>query len=286
MSKKRTGRRAARRSNERPRRAYSRTSRRLREIERIIVSRHGVIPDVDDAGIYLDQAACCLLNHLWKKTGTKPERAALLERLDLWCERFGPYTSPKLRRDVVRAVLRRPRLDNADDCARRLRLSYAERTRLGITTVGSYDLDKRERRRHYKVRKRERDRLRVAAKRTAAGAVSRAKYLAAHSVSRERPWEMEGVSRATWYRRAMLGDGLVPRPAAETETGVSPTSTSSMLGDGLVSRSRSGRLRTARRPLASTAVTTVRAKRTAARQGRGPYRAATHADDALVAIAA
>jgi hypothetical protein len=253
------------------RRIYSRTSHRLREVERIIVSRHGVIPDTDDAGIYLDQVACCHLNHLWKKTGTKPERAALLERLDLWAERFGPDTSAKLRRDVVRAVLRRPRLDNADDCARRLRLSYAERAALGITTIGAFDADKRERTLRRKARKRERDRRQVAAKRADAGAVSRADYLAAHSVSRERPWEAKGVSRRTWYRRQMaLG------------TGVSPTSVSSMLGDGLVSRSRtSGRL-SVRPPLSIAATTTVRGERTAARQGRGPYRAATHAVEPLM----
>jgi hypothetical protein len=248
-------------------RIYSRTSHRLRELERVIAFRHGVIPDTDDAGIYLDQVVCCHLNLLWKKTRTKPDRAALLERLDLWCERFGPDTSAKLRRDVVRAVLCRPRLDDADTCARRLRLSYAERTRLRITTIGSYDLDKRERARRYKARKRERDRRRAAAKRAAVGAIPRAQYLA-ESRTATRPWEAEDISRRNWYRKLALG------------TGPSPTSSDSMLGDGLVPRPRRGG--TAQR--SATILCSVDDREdvgTAARQARGPVRAATHADDAI-----
>jgi hypothetical protein len=73
-------------ATERRPRIYSRTSHRLREVERIIAFRHaaerplsraGCIPDTDDADVYLDQAACCLLVLMWKKTGTKPDLAAL-----------------------------------------------------------------------------------------------------------------------------------------------------------------------------------------------------------------
>lgn len=39
------------------------------------------------------------------------------------------------------------------------------------------------------------------ARRRAAGALPRAIWLAAHPTERERPWEAEGISRATWYRR-------------------------------------------------------------------------------------
>ena len=30
---------------------------------------------------------------------------------------------------------------------------------------------------------------------------TRAEYLAANSLSREKPWKIEGISRAEWYRR-------------------------------------------------------------------------------------
>ena len=40
---------------------YDRTVHRLREIERIIQHRYGVLPDTDDVDIFLNQVACCQL---------------------------------------------------------------------------------------------------------------------------------------------------------------------------------------------------------------------------------
>jgi hypothetical protein len=105
-------------------RVYNPTRHRLREIEKIVRHRHGVVPDTDDADIYLDQAACCLLHMMWNKTGEKPSRRDLLDRLNVWCEGWAPDVSIKLRRDVVRDTLRRPRRDKADECAERLRLGW------------------------------------------------------------------------------------------------------------------------------------------------------------------
>jgi hypothetical protein len=196
--------------------------------------RYGVIPDTDDADIVLDQVACCYVHMMWKAgklaaaepsrfsllgSSVKPAFAAVLERLDLWCDVFAPDTSVLLRRDVCREAVRRPRLDNADECARRLRVTYEERTLLQLTTIGAIDADKRERARRRKARKLQRDRQRAARKRAARGAVSRAQYLA-ESLTATRPWEAASVSRRTWYRR--------------NGTGASLTSTASMLGDGLV----------------------------------------------------
>ena len=89
----------------------------------------------------------------------------LVDRLNVWCEKWAPNVSIKLVWDVARDVIRRPRLDRADECAARLHLSYDERTRLGITTIGAYDMDKREREKRGKSRKRARDRERAAQKR-------------------------------------------------------------------------------------------------------------------------
>jgi hypothetical protein len=47
----------------------------------------------------------------------------------------------------------------------------------------------------------ERNRQRRTERRRAAGVLPRAIWLAAHPISRLKPWEAEGVSRATWYRR-------------------------------------------------------------------------------------
>ena len=207
---------------------YNKTAHRLREIERIIRHRYGVVPDTDDADIVLDQVACCLLHMMWKKTG-RNDYAELVDRLNLWCERRAPDTSVGLRRDVARDVLRRPRLDCADDCAAKLRLSYDERTLLGITTIGSYDIDKRGRAKRRKARKLIRDRERAAIKRAERGAVPRSEYLAT-SLSTTQPWKAEGISRRTWERRRAVSFDA-PSIARWHDASPSPSSTASMLGD-------------------------------------------------------
>jgi hypothetical protein len=68
---------------------YDRTVHRLREIERIIKGRYGVLPDTDDADIFLNQVACCQSRMFWKKLGQLPEFDELVDRLKLWCERMG-----------------------------------------------------------------------------------------------------------------------------------------------------------------------------------------------------
>jgi hypothetical protein len=199
-------------------RVYNKTAHRLRELERIVRHRHGMLPDTDDADIILDQIACCYVRLLWN-AGKKPDFAAVLERLDLWCECWARDVSVLTRRDVCGDALRRPRLDDADQCAAAIRLTYEERTAWRITTIGAIDADKKERAKRRKARKLVRDRDRRAAERRDRGAVPRAEY-EAESASRTRPWEAAGVSRRTWYRRR--------------GTGASPTSTSFLLGDGLV----------------------------------------------------
>jgi hypothetical protein len=178
---------------------YNRTAHRLREIEKIVRHRHGVVPDTDDADLYLGPVADCLLHIAWRKAG-KPTPHDLFDRLNVWCERWAPDVSVKLQWDVVRDALRSPRNDRADECAKRLRLSYAERTKLRITTIGAYDVPKSDRTALRKVRKRLADRERAAMKRAQRGAVTRTEYLA-KSLSRIRPWAEEGISRRSWERR-------------------------------------------------------------------------------------
>jgi hypothetical protein len=116
--------------------SYNRTSHRLREIERIVAHRWGFLPDTDDADIVLDQIASCLLHIMWKKIGRLPEVVHLADRLKLWCERWAPDISIVLCRKIAQEILRRPRLDCADDCAARLRLSYEERTNAAALDTG------------------------------------------------------------------------------------------------------------------------------------------------------
>jgi hypothetical protein len=179
---------------------YDRTVHRLREIERIIKRRYEVLPDTDDADIFLNQVACCQLQMRRKKLGQLPEFDDLVGRLSLWCERWAPQASILQCRDAAREALRRRRIDTADDCAAQLRLSYEERTRLRITTIGSFDVNKRERAKLRKQRKRIRDRERQARKRAQRGALPRAEYLA-RSLARTQPWKRYGIHRRTWERR-------------------------------------------------------------------------------------
>jgi hypothetical protein len=181
-------------------RIYNRTTHRLREIERIISHRWGEVQDTDDADIILEQVADCLLKMHWKRTLRQLPLEVLADRVKLWCERWAPWASIFQCRDAARQALRRRTVDTADQCAERLRLSYEERTRLRITTIGSFDVDSRERAKLRKKRKRRRDRERQARKRAERGTLPRAEYLA-RSLSRRKPWKSEGIHRRTWERR-------------------------------------------------------------------------------------
>ena len=75
----------------------------------------------------------------------------------------------------------------------------AERTMLGIRTIGAVDVSPEQR----KANRKKRDRDRKARQRRDAKKPTRAEYLAANAKSREKPWLAEGISRRTWYRRQM-----------------------------------------------------------------------------------
>jgi hypothetical protein len=84
----------------------------------------------------------------------------------------------------------------ADNLARFLGVTYAQRQALGIRTIGSIDVKKGARR----VLRQRKDRLYRERKRRAAGARPRAEY-EANSLSRIKPWLAEGISRSTWERK-------------------------------------------------------------------------------------
>jgi hypothetical protein len=81
---------------------------------------------------------------------------------------------------------------SADNLARFLGVTYAQRQALRLTTIGSVNVGKRARK---EMRKR-RDRLAKEAKRRAAGMRPQSA-----SLSATKPWRELGMSRATWYRR-------------------------------------------------------------------------------------
>jgi hypothetical protein len=76
--------------------------------------------------------------------------------------------------------------------------------------------------------RRERDRTYCEARRRAAGSKTRLEFLEANNLSRLKPWEAEGISRTTWYRRQSEAEANETSPSATSngtrnETGVSET---------------------------------------------------------------
>ncbi len=95
-------------------------------------------------------------------------------------------------RDIIEEARSTSRPRTPDGWARALGLTYARRQRIGVTTIGSIDVTKRQRTHLRKLRERERHRQR----RQALGATPRTQ-----SLSALKPWAAEGISRRTWERR-------------------------------------------------------------------------------------
>lgn len=178
---------------------YNQAAHRVREIERIIQARYGAIPDTDDADVILEPVACAYAQILRTRHG-RAEFKLLIDRVGLWCDRWAPEVSIKVQRAVCSRALKRLRNFTADEAAEQLQLSYDERMRLKITTIGAFDVSKKQRDKLYKDRKKERDRKRAAKKRALKGSIPRSEYISG-SLSARRPWEAEGISRRTWERR-------------------------------------------------------------------------------------
>jgi hypothetical protein len=109
---------------------------------------------------------------------------------------YAPWLSQDDAMQMAEHALRNPIRLNADDLAQRLGVTDAMRTELRLTTIGATDVSKAER----AERRRQLNKERLKANRREAGVKPRAEYLA-NALSRSKPWELEGISRATWYRR-------------------------------------------------------------------------------------
>jgi hypothetical protein len=160
------------------------------------MDRHGIVPDTDDADIYVGAAATCFAR-IARESGKLPR----LDAIAWWCEKWAPHFTEADQAEILdKAINNFWILRTDDDWGRLLRLSDADRTRLQIRTIGSYDVDRNARVKRCRAKKRERNRLRDAEKRRAKGAVPRDQYLAA-SLSKAKPWESMGISRRTFERR-------------------------------------------------------------------------------------
>jgi len=163
--------------------AFNFARTRLNEITRLVMHRHGRLPETADPMMYLQAAAL----HLNPRDGDQHFA------LENWCRRVGA----KLPAEQVNRIVEdnKPRRVRADRLAKLLRVTEAERTALKLTTIGACDVSKAERLRL----RRQRHRVAQQARRRKRGVIPRDQYLA-ESFSRTKPWEALGISRRTWER--------------------------------------------------------------------------------------
>ncbi|MBU4529188.1 MAG: hypothetical protein KUA43_18095 [Hoeflea sp.] len=171
--------------------SYSRELQRVREIEKLIRARHGaMIPNpagTDDVDTCLAYVRAVALTP--RTQDVKP-----------WCAKWAPWIDAVSLEMIEALGMKRRLMIKADAVAKLLSVTMAERTRLGLRTIGACDMSTADRKKQAKAAKRERDRIRQEQKRRAVGRKDRASYEAA-SLSRLKPWEVEGISRRTWERR-------------------------------------------------------------------------------------
>lgn len=181
--------------------AYDRRKHRLREIDAVAKDRHGdILPASVDPLPYIE-AVAFTANAL----GASVEQA-----MSGWCGRFAPHLLSRIGEFAppIRMKVEGRRYDlSADDVAELLGVSFEERQRLGLKTIGCCDLSPEAFRDARKEAKRRRDRERLAEKR-------QAKRPRSQALMQVRPWEAEGISRRTWYRR-QKADGTEMSPRAQ-----------------------------------------------------------------------
>jgi hypothetical protein len=164
---------------------------RIREIERLIERRDGVVPDTDDA----DRPVWLVAQHM-----REINHFDLRGRLSRWCSRWAPFFPKEQIKKIADKVVAKPYRFTADAIGKLMGLKDEERSALGITTIGAIDRDKKQRERDRAEAKLRRDRERALGKRRQRGVRPRSEYLR-KSLSQTKPWEAEGISRRTWERR-------------------------------------------------------------------------------------
>lgn len=199
--------------------ASARFSQIARDLDRIVEYYGGSIPE-GARNVWLHLYGVCLSH--------QPEPGDIAARLKGLAAVATPGLKSSEVAGVIRATLRKA--EGGSDG----RYLYAGATiaeRLGITSKIARDLGllqimpKNERRR--------RKAADEAARRRGAGAIPRAEWLAENSVEASKPWEAEGISRSTYYRRqkaAKARSDKSAHPPAEPEKSAHETAHKRLLG--------------------------------------------------------
>jgi hypothetical protein len=156
-------------------------AKRRREI--VLHARHINVMDSDDRPH--------LMAWHWFNRDAKDPIWSLMEA----AKRMGGEISEAEAAEIIREASATRRQLSADNMARFLGVTWDERQALGLTTIGSVDVKKSQRRE----RRRERNRKAHEQRRRAAGIRPRTQY-ESQSLSALQPWKEQGMSRAAWYR--------------------------------------------------------------------------------------
>jgi hypothetical protein len=181
----------------------------LPRMRRLEIERYARDLDVADT----DDFRPFLVAWQWHNPNSKDAAGALM----MAAKRMGGAIAEEQAEQIINEADTVPKCRKADALGRYLRLTDKMRTALGITTIGSFDLSKRQR----ALRKRERSRARKEMKRRAAGQKSRVEFLAT-AKSQRQPWKAEGISRRTWYRRRGVAQVRPHPPLSPCGTGPAP----------------------------------------------------------------
>ena len=173
---------------------FDKPAARRREIERF--ARHIDVADSDDFRIFL-------IAWQWHNPNSKDAIGALM----MAAQRMGAAITEEQAEKTIEEADTIPKRRTADALGRWLRLSDAMRTFLGICTIGSFEVSKRQR----ALRRKERNRASKEMERRAAGKKPRVEYLAA-AKSRTQPWKLEGKSRSLWYSHRKAAGQVRPHP--------------------------------------------------------------------------
>jgi hypothetical protein len=166
------------------------TNVRICDLNCLFDDRYGAVLTDDDAGA---EDAWIMANHLAHLP--QPERRIR----DFLRQRASWYTASGTDW-LIEKVMRRPLKWTADKLGQRLRLTDADRTRLGITTIGGFDFLKAKRAQRRRKKKNDAKQL----KRMKAGAKPHAL-----SEARLKPWVERGWSESKyrrWKRQIASGD--------------------------------------------------------------------------------
>lgn len=181
------------------RRPNVRLNKRMRELEAVLTVRHrGRRLSEDDSG----NEDLFIAAHHVAQFGDPHQH------ISAWARDWAPWLSDAACAALIDRVIQKPRKWSAKTLGRAMRLTQEERKRLGITTIRAFDVTDEDMKANRVASESDRHRKR----RRKAGAVDRAEWLEINSAARNKPWEAQGISRATYYRRLKV-------PLRETETG-------------------------------------------------------------------